>query len=778
MANPEHLEILAQGVETWNMWLGNQPNVLPDLSGADLRGVNLSGAVLIGVNLWRANLANADFSFVHLGATILDDVDLSEVKNLESVTHYGPSSIGIDTIYKSRGNIPEKFLHGCGVPESLITQIPALVAALEPIQFHSCFISYSHKDEDFARRLYSRMKEANLRVWYAPEEMRGGRKLHEQIFSAIQVHDKLLLVLSENSLQSEWVMTEIHRARKAERDESRRKLFPIRLVDFNAIREWECFDPDSGKDLAVELREYYMPDFSNWKDHDAFEAAFDKLLRDLKATFRTLSPPKGKEVTQIKPQFEETKTNILNVSSVAVLPFDSLGTDPENKYLCDGLAGELINNLAKIEGLKVAARTSTFLLKDKKANISEIGRILNVNSVLEGSVLKAGKHVRITVELVSVLHGHCLWAEEYDREMEDVFDIQDEITLAVVDALKVKLLGEQKAAALKRYTDNVEAYVLYFKGRYYFYKHTGEGWLKAIEYFEKAIEVDPGYAPAYAGLSSVFAFAWYFGALHPDEAISKWQIANRRALEIGGNLEETHIAVGRFRFLYEWDWEETEREYKRAIELKPSNADAHQQYGLFLVSKGRFEEAIVEGRRSVELDPLSLLVNFHVGWIYWLAGRWDDAFRQVQRLIEIAPNFYPAYWVMGATYMMRGEYEEAIEAYQKSLSVGGGYQVLSSLGHSYGLLGKRDEALGVINQLLELRERFHVTAFNISVAYGGLRENDKALEWLEKAYQERNGELVYIKVQAEMGTEGLWGKEFRTDPRFQDLLRRIGIMSE
>jgi uncharacterized protein YjbI with pentapeptide repeats len=351
MANPEHVEILKQGVRAWNLWRNGHKDVRPDLGGADLTRINLtgvdfSGAVLAGANFTRAVLAGADlggalltravighadlsqadltgadlggaillnanfreadlshadlgdsllmgidfsyavlggadFTGASLGATTFADNGLSEVKGLETVNHFGPSSIGVDTIYKSQGKIPDAFLRGCGVPEDFITYMRSLT--VQPIQFYSCFISYSHRDEEFARRLFSRMRDAGLRVWYAPEEMKGGRKLHEQIFSAIQLHDKLLLVLSENSLRSEWVMSEIRRARKAEREENRRKLFPIRLVDFDAIQRWECFNAESGKDLGIELREYFIPDFSDWKDHDAFEKAFDRLLRDLRA---------------------------------------------------------------------------------------------------------------------------------------------------------------------------------------------------------------------------------------------------------------------------------------------------------------------------------------------------------------------------------------------------------------------------------------------------------------------------------------------------------------
>jgi hypothetical protein len=361
MANPEHLEILKQGVEVWNKWRKKRPAIMPDLSnlklskinlskinlsGADLSGVDFnqlnfnganlerayiveamfsgsdiiqakfSGAILDDSSLFDVNMSYSDFGFANLrnvylngvrfiktdlecanltGANILylditgssiaytnlSDLDLRRVIGLDTVVHNGPSSISIDTIYKSRGKIPEVFLRGCGVPEDFITYMHSLT--VRPIQFYSCFISYSHKDEDFARRLFSRMRQANLRVWYAPEEMKGGQKLHEQVYEAIRVYDKLLLVLSENSLQSEWVATEIRRARKSEREKNRRKLFPIRLVDFEAIAKWEHFDADSGKDLGIELREYFIPDFSNWKDHDAFEEAFERLLRDLKA---------------------------------------------------------------------------------------------------------------------------------------------------------------------------------------------------------------------------------------------------------------------------------------------------------------------------------------------------------------------------------------------------------------------------------------------------------------------------------------------------------------
>jgi hypothetical protein len=217
---------------------------------------------------------------------VLINIDLREAKGLKTVEHLGPSEISISTIYRSEGKIPEEFLSGCGLPDEFIAQIPALVAAVRPIQFCSCFISYSSKDEEFARLLHERLRAAGLRVWFAPEDIQGGKKLYDQIDTAIQIHDRLLLVLSEESMRSEWVMTEVRRARKAEVKECRRKLFPIRLTSYGTLKDWECFDADQGKDLAVEVREYYIPDFSNWKTHDDFEKAFARLLSDLKASTR------------------------------------------------------------------------------------------------------------------------------------------------------------------------------------------------------------------------------------------------------------------------------------------------------------------------------------------------------------------------------------------------------------------------------------------------------------------------------------------------------------
>ncbi|HSF82086.1 MAG TPA: toll/interleukin-1 receptor domain-containing protein [Anaerolineales bacterium] len=360
MANEEHLAILSQGVEIWNKWRRDNPDIQPDLSEADLIRANLfqinlfladlSNAKLNRANLKKANLVEAHLTFAHLtnavlteadltmaklygadltmadlgladlrwvdlrsanlyqanlagarlieanlsftnlrgakfqdsttGKTVFAEVDLSQVSGLETVKHQAPSTIGIDTLYKSKGEIPVEFLRSAGVPEELIDYLPNLITG-KAIQYYSCFISYSTKDQDFAERLHADLQSRGVRCWFAPEDIKGGHKLHEQIPAAIRLHDKLLLVLSENSMNSEWVKTEIYHARQDEIRDKRRKLFPISLVDFKVIRQWQAFDADSGKDMAREIREYYLPDFSRWEDPEAYQKAFDRLLRDL-----------------------------------------------------------------------------------------------------------------------------------------------------------------------------------------------------------------------------------------------------------------------------------------------------------------------------------------------------------------------------------------------------------------------------------------------------------------------------------------------------------------
>jgi hypothetical protein len=319
MANPEQIALLRSGVEAWNSWRKEHPNERFDLTAAelgganlweaDLHGVNLHGANLRWANLRRANLrgailtsanlylarfdgadlSEANLSWAAIGDTVFADTDLTGAKGLDSINHYGPSAFDYRTLVRS-GPLPPAFLRGVGLPDHLIDYLPSLLN--EAIQFYACFIGYSSKDQVFAERLHADLQNKGVRCWYAPEDIQGGKKIHEQIDEAIRLHDKLLLILSEASIASTWVEHELRRALRMEVRESRRVLFPIRLIDYEALRDWECFDADTGKDLATEIREYFIPDFSTWKqDHDAYQRAFDRLLRDLRAEGAAPAPP-------------------------------------------------------------------------------------------------------------------------------------------------------------------------------------------------------------------------------------------------------------------------------------------------------------------------------------------------------------------------------------------------------------------------------------------------------------------------------------------------------
>ena len=456
--------------------------------------------------------------------------------------------------------------------------------------------------------------------------------------------------------------------------------------------------------------------------------------------------------------------------SIAVLPFTNMSSDVENEYFCDGLAEELLNALAKIDELKVAARTSAFSFKGKNTNVSEIGRTLGVKTVLEGSVRKSGDHIRITVQLIGAADGYHLWSERYDREMKDIFAVQDEITLSVVDALKLKLLGNEKEAVLKRYTNNADAYQLYLKGRYYLKKWTAEGLKKGIEYFNQTIELEPGFAPAYSGLADCYgSLSGEMLGLSPKENYPRARAAALKALEIDDTLAEAHTSLALIKMNFDWDWAGAEKELKRSIELNPNYAAAYHWYSHYLIIMGRTEESLVVSKQAVMLDPLDLELNSHLGWHYYHASEYDKAVEQCQKTIEMDPNFHEAHWFLGWAYEQKTMYEDAIIEFQKAVACSGGSaRMLAELGHGYGLGGKRAEANNVIDELNELSRQHYISPYNIALVYTGLGDKDQAFKWLDKACEDRSGLLVYLKTQHSFAS-------LRGDSRFHDLAGRIGL---
>ncbi|HYN06162.1 MAG TPA: protein kinase [Vicinamibacterales bacterium] len=499
------------------------------------------------------------------------------------------------------------------------------------------------------------------------------------------------------------------------------------------------------------------------------------LLRDLRAFRQESDFQDNLDRRTESVRIEATPGRSGSRPSIAVLPFTNMSADADNEYFCDGLAEELLNALSKIDDLKVAARTSAFSFKGKSVNASEIGARLGVNHILEGSVRRSGNRLRISVQLVNASDGFHLWSNRYDSEMRDLFDVQDEIALAVVGALKVMLFGAEKTALLKRYTDDAAVHELFLKGRYYSNKYSAEGWTRAIEFFQRAIDMQPDHAPAHAAMAVCYGCLWYFGLLPAGQTVPQCKAATRKALDIDGTLADAHLPLAIITFFYDWEWERAEQAFKQSVALNSNNAEALSYYALFLAFEGRADEALARAQRALEIDPLSPLINMTVGWAYFSTGRSDAALDQVGKMIEIEPDFYGAYWLKGAIRMAEERYADAVEELKRAVSLGGHPIVVADLGSAYGLAARREDAVRILDQLLEMRRREYVPATCIARVYSRLGEIEKAIEWLETAFDERNGEMVFLQEEIAGTAEGDPLSRLGSDPRVKDLLRRMSL---
>jgi serine/threonine-protein kinase len=465
------------------------------------------------------------------------------------------------------------------------------------------------------------------------------------------------------------------------------------------------------------------------------------------------------------------------LKSIAVLPFQNLSVDPEQEFFADGITEEILNALAQIKDLRVAGRSSSFSFKGRNEDLRSVGAKLNVTSILEGTLRRSGDRLRITAQLIDAVSGYQLWSERYDRVLEDIFNVQDEIALAIVDALKLKLFGDAKEAVVRRYTDDAEVHELFLKGRYYSYKYTAEGWTRAVEFFEKVIEKNPDHAPAHAGKAAALGCLWFFGLSPADEVVPSFRSAATKAIELDGNLAGAHLSLGMVNFFHDWEWEKAEQEFKQAILLNPKDAEALSYYAMFLGFADRFDEAMALARRALEVDPLSLFINMSVGWTYFSAGLANEAFGQARKLTEIEPGFFGAYWLKGATCLGNGDYEEAVEQLAKAVSLGGYPIVLADLGAAYALAGKKETAETILDQLLDMRRQSYVPAICLARVYSRLGELEKTVQWLETAYEERNGELVFLESEITSAAQGDSFNSLGKDPRVKDLLQRMKLPS-
>ncbi len=465
----------------------------------------------------------------------------------------------------------------------------------------------------------------------------------------------------------------------------------------------------------------------------------------------------------------ERDEKVAKPASVAVLPFVNVGADPKNEYFSDGITEDLTNALAKVEGLHVASRTSAFAFKRRQEDIQTIGDRLNVATVVKGSVRKEGLKLRITAQLINIADGYNLWSGTYERDLEDVFAIEDEISRTIVSKLEVKLVAEHEYPLVKRATKDLGAYDLYLRGRYYWNRPTKDGMRIAVKYFQRAIGKDPGYGSAYAGLADSYTVRVANSMLSPKEGYPRAEAAATRALELDENLGEAHTSMALVRMFYDWDWLAAEQEFNRAIELKPGYAAGHQAYAAYLTAMGRFDEAVSEMNRAQELDPLSFPIKLFEGWVYFNARQYDLAITQCRKMIELDPNFPGPYFILGQTYLAQSMFEEAVAAIRKGIVLSrDSREDAPVLGYAFAVSGRREEAHRILEQLKERSKREYVPAIQIAAVYIGLGDRDQAFEWMEKAYEERSGGMVFLKVDPAM--DGL-----RSDPRFTALLKRMDL---
>lgn len=456
--------------------------------------------------------------------------------------------------------------------------------------------------------------------------------------------------------------------------------------------------------------------------------------------------------------------------SIAVLPFLDMSPKKDQEYFCDGLTEEIISTLSRVEGLRVVSRMSSFQFKGKEFDLRQVGHQLNVRSVLEGSIRKAGKKVRISAQLTSVSDGFLLWSERYEREIKDIFKIQDEISQAIVAALKIKLISDKDKKLYKNYTDNVEAYSDYLKGRYHWNKRTADALKKSIEHYDQAIEKDPQYAPAFAGLADTYIILGLYGALAPKFVMPKAKAAALKALEIDTDLAEAHASLGCIQSVYDWDWQVAEEQFLQAIELNPNYAIAHHWYAVnYLAPHKRFDEAIKEIKIALDLDPISLVINTTVGLVYYYAGKYDEATEVFLKTLEVEPNFAMAHFFLGQTHSQKKMFNEALSEFEEASKLfGASTNMQATFGTASALAGNKDKALEILKDLEKESKEKYVSAYDMAMIHTGLGNKEQALKWLEKALDEHSYLLIYLNVDPVL-------QSLRDDKRFKKIQSKMKL---
>lgn len=455
------------------------------------------------------------------------------------------------------------------------------------------------------------------------------------------------------------------------------------------------------------------------------------------------------------------------INSIAVLPLANAGGDPNMEYVSDGVSESLINSLSQLQRLRVTARSTAFRYKGREVDPQQVGRELNVRAVLMGRVRQLGDTLNIQVDLVDATTGAQLWGEEYNRKLSDILAVKQDISREITDKLRLRLTGDEQKQITRRDTTNAEAYQSYLRGRYHWNKRRGDELKKAIEEFQQAIDRDPNYALAYAGLADCYMLLEQYAGIPWSEKAPNAKAAAERSLAIDDSLAEAHTSLA-FYYRMSWRWEDSEREFKKAISLNPNYPTAHHWYEILLRSLGRLDEALAEIKRAQELDPLSPVFEVNIGAVYVMKGDLDSAMERSRRLVELDPNFPLAHQISGSVCLKQRRYAEAIAEFQQNVTNDRSAYSLSYLGHACAMAGRRDEALAVLKELDGKYNKRESLAQYQAAVYAGLGDKDQAFAWLEKGFQDKNGSLDFVVMEVSFDP-------LRSDPRYADLLRRMGL---
>jgi serine/threonine protein kinase/tetratricopeptide (TPR) repeat protein len=517
-------------------------------------------------------------------------------------------------------------------------------------------------------------------------------------------------------------------------------------------------------DMGVELQRLRRDSDSGWRTGEETEPPVAPITRQLSSSGKRRAHASPLQTAAVRPQRVSK-----NIHSLAVLPFENASGETEHEYLSDGITGSLINTLATVPKLRVMAQSTVFRYKGRKIDPQAIGRELNVRAVLTGRIMHVGSSLRIGTELVDVATGSQIWGAQYNRKPDDILVVQDEISDEISGKLRLQLTRAEKKRLTKHHTENAEAYRLYLQGRHHWNRWTEEGFYKAIAYFQQAIDKDPSYALAYAGVADSYVLLGWNSYLPPKEVFPKGKVAATTALQLDPDLPEAHASLAAVLWLHDWRWDEAQIEFERSLELDPAYPTANHWYAEYLMTMGKHAEVMTRIKKGQELDPLSLIINVAVGWAFYNSRRYDEAIEQLRRTIELDPNYPVTYWILGLPLRKIGRYELAMTEGEKGVKLSGGSPLMrAALAHTFAAAGRTTEAVQTLDGLRELATHRYVAPYFFAGIHVGLGENDRALEYLEKSYEEHSHWLIYLHMDPSM--DGL-----RDNPSFRDLLRRVGL---